>query len=55
MREWRVERIATLSDEELADFIQKIDSRPNCQVKEVVFMGNNLKDIRIYQVIYIIE
>jgi len=55
MREWKIERIATFSDEELADFIQKIDSRPNCEVKEVIFIGNSLNDVRIYQVVYVVE
>ena len=52
MREWKVERIATFSDDELASFIQKIDSQPNQEVKEVIFIGNNTVDVRIYQIVY---
>lgn len=53
MRQWKVERIATLSDEELANFINEIDDRPDCEAKEVVFIGDNTVKIRIYQVIYV--
>ena len=55
MRQWKIERISTFDDEELANFISEIDNRPGHKVKEVVFMGNNPVDIRIYQVIYVVE
>ena len=55
MRQWKIERIATFDDEELARFINEIDNRPGHKVKEVVFMGNNPVDVRIYQIIYVVE
>ena len=55
MREWKIKRITTFDDEELANFIQSIDNVPGQRVKEVVFMGNNSENVRIYQVIYTVE
>lgn len=53
MRQWKIERISTFDDEELANFINKIDSRPGCEVKEIIYMGDNPQHIRIYQIIYV--
>jgi len=53
MRQWKIERIATFDDEELANFITEIDNRPGCEVKEVIFIGNNTVKVRLYQILYI--
>jgi hypothetical protein len=55
MRQWKIKRIATFDDDELANFITKIDSQPGCKVKEIIFIGNNSQDRRIYQIIYVEE
>ena len=52
MRVWKIKRIATFDDKELADFITKIDNQPGCKVREVIFMGNNVVETRIYQILY---
>lgn len=55
MKKWKIERITTFDDQTLADFIEKIDNVPGQEVREVIYMGNNLEEVRIYQVIYTIE
>ena len=52
MSTWKVERLVTFDDEVLANKLTEIDSRPGCQVKEIVYMGDNPQHIRIYQIIY---
>ena len=53
MRTWKIERLSTFDDDELAAKLTEIDSRPGCQVKEVVYMGDNPLHVRIYQIIYV--
>lgn len=52
---WKIERISTFDDEELANFISEIDNRPGHKAKEVIFIGNNPADVRLYQIIYVVE
>lgn len=55
MRRWEIKRVATFSDEELCDAIMQVESNPHNNVKEVIFMGNNPKKVRIYQILYTVE
>lgn len=55
MRQWKVERLVTFDDDELAAKLTEIDSRPGCTIKEVIYMGDNPVHIRIYQIIYVAE
>ena len=52
MKKWKIERIATFDDDELCNKLDEIESNPNCKVKDVVFIGNNTLEVRIYQIIY---
>ena len=53
MRQWKAKSVAASNDDELADFINDIESRPDCTVKEVIFIGNNSTDTKLYQVLYV--
>ena len=53
MRQWKAKRIAASNDDELADFINDIESEPDCTVKEVIFIGNGLIDTKLYQILYV--
>ena len=53
MRQWKAKSVATSSDDELADFINSIESKPDCNVKEVIFLGNDSTDTKLYQILYI--
>jgi len=52
MRVWKIKRISTFDDDELAAFITNIDNQPGCKFQEVIFMGNNSLNVRIYQILY---
>ena len=53
MKKWKIERISTFDDTELANKINEIDSRNNCEVKHIIYMGDNPAHVRIYQIIYV--
>ena len=55
MRLWKIQRIATFDDGELCNKIMEIESEPGQKVQEIIFMGNNPKDVRIYQIVYTVE
>lgn len=52
MRKWNIQRIATLSDEELVTTLDNIEANPYYKIQEIVYMGDNPQHIRIYQIIY---
>ena len=54
MRVWKIVRISTFDDDELANKITEIDNTPGQKVKEVIYMGDNSLHIRIYQILYTI-
>jgi len=37
----------------IKNYLVEIDSRPGCQIKEVIYMGDNPQHIRIYQIIFV--
>ena len=53
MRQWKVKRAAVSNDDELANFINNIESEPGCMVKEVIFIGNGSADAKLYQILYV--
>ena len=53
MRQWKAKRIVASNDDELADFINDIESEPDCTVKEVIFIGNDLSSTKLYQILYV--
>ena len=53
MRQWKAKRIAASNDDELADFINDIESEPDCTVKEVIFLGSDSIGVRLYQILYV--
>ena len=53
MRQWKAKRAAVSNDDELADFINGIESEPDCTVKEVIFIGNDSADTKLYQILYV--
>ena len=53
MRQWKAKSIAASNDEELADFINNIESKPDCMVKEVIFIGNDSASTKLYQILYV--
>ena len=53
MRQWKVKSITVSNDDELADFINDIESEPDCRVKEVIFIGNDSADTKLYQILYV--
>lgn len=56
MRKWKIERIATFDDDELCNKIMEIESRgSNYKVQQVIFIGNNPVDVRLYQILFTIE
>lgn len=55
MRTWKIERITTFSDDILANKLNEIESNPKNKIKEIIYMGNNMQGIRIYQIIYVEE
>lgn len=53
MRQWKAKSVAASNDDELADFINDIESKPDCMVKEVIFLGNDSIGVRLYQILYV--
>ena len=53
MRQWKAKSVAASNDDELADFINDIESKPDCTVKEVIFIGNDPADTKLYQILYV--
>ena len=53
MRQWKAKSVAASNDDELADFINDIESKPDCNVKDVIFIGNDPTDTRLYQILYV--
>ena len=53
MRQWKAKSVAALNDDELADFINGIESEPDCTVKEVIFIGNDSAGAKLYQILYV--
>ena len=53
MRQWKAKSVAASNDDELADFINGIESEPDCNVKGVIFLGNDSTDAKLYQILYV--
>ena len=53
MRQWKAKSVAASNDDELADFINGIESEPDCTVKEVIFIGDDSADTKLYQILYV--
>ena len=53
MRQWKAKSVAASNDYELADFINDIESKPDCNVKEVIFLGKDSADTKLYQILYV--
>ena len=53
MRQWKAKSVAASNDDELADFINGIESEPDCTVKEVIFIGNDSTSTKLYQILYV--
>lgn len=53
MRQWKAKSVAVSNDDELADFINDIESGPDRTVKEVIFIGNDSIGVRLYQILYV--
>lgn len=53
MREWKIDRVATLDDGVLINKLNEIQRKGNTDIKEIIFIGNNSLDVRIYQIIYL--
>lgn len=53
MRQWKAKSVAASNDEELADFINNIESEPDCTVKEVIFLGSDSASDKLYQILYV--
>ena len=53
MRQWKAKSVAASNDDELADFINDIESEPDCMVKEVIFLGNDSTNAKLYQILYV--
>ena len=53
MRQWKAKSVAASNDDELTDFINDIESKPDCNVKEVIFIGSNLTGAKLYQILYV--
>ena len=53
MRQWKAKSVVASNDDELADFINDIESKPDCTVKEVIFIGNDPIGTKLYQILYV--
>ena len=53
MRQWKAKSVTASNDEELAKFINDIESEPDCTVKEVIFIGSDSTDAKLYQILYV--
>ena len=56
MKTYKIERIATFDDTELAHKLMEIEKRdPRNHIFQVVFIGNNPVEERLYQIIYTVD
>ena len=55
MREWKIVRIATFDDEELASKLTELESHPGHKVKQIIYIGDNPLKVRLYQILYTVE
>ena len=53
MRQWKAKSITVSNDDELADFINGIESEPDRKVKEVIFIGSDSAGTKLYQILYV--
>lgn len=53
MRQWKAKSITVSNDDELADFINDIESEPDRIVKEVIFIGSDPAGTKLYQILYV--
>lgn len=53
MRQRKAKSVAASNDDKLADFINDIESEPDCVVKEVIFLGNDSAGNKLYQILYV--
>lgn len=53
MRQWKAKSVTVSNDDELTKFINDIESKPDCRVKEVIFIGNDSADAKLYQILYL--
>ena len=53
MRQWKAKSVAASNDDELTDLINGIESEPDCTVKEVIFLGSDSTDTKLYQILYV--
>ena len=53
MRQWKAKSVAASNDDELANFINDIESKPDCNVKEVIFIDSNSAGAKLYQILYV--
>ena len=53
MRQWKAKSVAASNDDELADFINDIESKPDYTVKEVIFIGKDSTGAKLYQILYV--
>ena len=53
MRQWKAKSVAASNDDELADFINDIESKPDCNVKDVIFIGSDSTNTKLYQILYV--
>ena len=53
MRQWKVKSVAASNDDELTDFINNIESEPDCKAKEVIFIGKDSAGTKLYQILYV--
>ncbi len=56
MREFKIERIATFDDTELAKKLEEIEKRdPRNKIFQVIHIGNNPVNERLYQILYTVN
>ena len=56
MKTYKIERIATFDDTELVNKLMEIEKRdPRNHIFQVVFIGNNPVEERLYQIIYTVD
>lgn len=53
MRQWKAKSVTASNDDELAKFINDIESEPDRKVKEVIFIGNDSAGTKLYQILYV--
>ena len=48
---WGIVRYTTFDDTDLCHAIQYVEEKYG-DIKEIIFMGNNCENVRIYQIVY---